>query len=228
MHVKLTTSISSVEEIQDERPRSSREKLEAYRRAAWATYKSKPISHWILLTLSSGAMLVAFPASSLLSRVYYSNGGTSKWIISWVAVAGWPIPLLVLIPMYVVLGIFPTALSFNLVFSYIALGFLSAADNLMYAYGYAYLPASTASLLGSTALIFSAIFGYFLVKNKINASTINAIVLITAAMAIIALDSGSDRYALMDLREGVVELLKIFTIYVRFLVFDLLLFNCLN
>ncbi|KAL3643008.1 putative purine permease 5 [Castilleja foliolosa] len=161
---------------------------------AWNTFESKPISHWILLTLSSLAMLVAFPASSLLSRVYFSDGGTSKWIISWVAVAGWPIPALVLIPTYFVLGTSPTPLSLKLVASYVVLGFLSAADNLMYAYGYAYLPASTASLLGSTSLIFSALFGYLLVKNKINVSTINAVVLITAAMAIIALDSDSDRY----------------------------------
>ena len=45
---------------------------------AWEAYKSKPISYWILLFLSSLGMLVAFPASSLLSRVYYANGGTSK------------------------------------------------------------------------------------------------------------------------------------------------------
>ncbi|KAL0340327.1 UNVERIFIED_CONTAM: putative purine permease 5 [Sesamum radiatum] len=139
-------------------------------------------------------MLVAFPASSLLSRVYYSNGGASKWIISWVAVAGWPIPALVLIPTYSILGVFPTPLNLKLVLSYVALGFLSAADNLMYAYGYAYLPASTASLLGSTSLVFTAFFGYLLVKNKINGSTINATFVITAAMAIIALDSDSDRY----------------------------------
>ncbi|KAL0348090.1 UNVERIFIED_CONTAM: putative purine permease 5 [Sesamum angustifolium] len=161
---------------------------------AWDAYKSKPVSHWILLTLSSAAMLVAFPASSLLSRVYYANGGASKWIISWVAVAGWPIPALVLIPTYSILGVFPTPLNLKLVLSYVALGFLSAADNLMYAYGYAYLPASTASLLGSTSLVFTAFFGYLLVKNKINASTINATFVITAAMAIIALDSDSDRY----------------------------------
>ncbi|KAL2249568.1 UNVERIFIED_CONTAM: putative purine permease 5 [Sesamum indicum] len=176
------------------RPKTFRDKLDALRAMAWDAYKSKPISHWILLTLSSLAMLVAFPASSLLSRVYYSNGGTSKWIISWVAVAGWPIPALVLIPMYSILGIFPTPLNLKLVLSYVALGFLSAADNLMYAYGYAYLPASTASLLGSTSLVFTAFFGYLLVKNKINASTINATFVITAAMAIIALDSDSDRY----------------------------------
>lgn len=110
------------------------------------------------------------------------------------AVAGWPIPALVLIPMYFFLGKSPTPLNLKLVLSYVGLGFLSGADNLMYAYGYAYLPASTASLLGSTSLIFSALFGYLIVKNKINACTINSIFIITAAMAIIALDSSSDRY----------------------------------
>ncbi|KAH6817449.1 purine permease 5 [Perilla frutescens var. frutescens] len=181
--------------MEDPRPKSTREKLEAYKIIVWNTWKSRPMSHWILLTLSSAAMLVAFPASSLLSRVYYSNGGVSKWIISWVAVAGWPIPALVLIPTYAVLGVHPTPLDLKLTTSYVVLGFLSAADNLMYAYGYAYMPASTASLLGSTSLIFSSLFGYLLVKNRINAAMVNAIVLITAAMAIIAVDSDSDMYA---------------------------------
>lgn len=154
----------------------------------------KPISDWILLFLSSAAMLVAFPASSILSRLYYSNGGTSKWIISWVAVAWWPLTALILFPTYYFCKTFPTPLNFKLTLSYIVLGFLSAADNLMYAYAYAYLPASTAALLASSSLAFSALFGYFLVKNKLNASIINAIVVITAAMTIIALDSDSDTY----------------------------------
>ncbi|KAH9806404.1 putative purine permease 5 [Citrus sinensis] len=161
---------------------------------AWEAYKRKPISHWILLVLSSAAMLVAFPASSLLSRVYYANGGTSKWIISWVAVAGWPLTALILLPTYFVFKTFPTPLDLKLTLAYIVLGFLSAADNLMYAYAYAYLPASTAALLASSSLVFSTLFGYFLVKNKLNAAMINAVVIITAAMTIIALDSDSDRY----------------------------------
>ncbi|PSS08120.1 Purine permease [Actinidia chinensis var. chinensis] len=52
----------------------------------------------------------------------------------------------------------------------------------------------TASLLAASSLVFSALFGYLIVKNEINASTINAIMIITAAMAIIGLDSDSDRY----------------------------------
>ncbi|XVE97471.1 hypothetical protein REPUB_Repub03eG0022600 [Reevesia pubescens] len=161
---------------------------------AWEAYKSKPISHWILLFLGSLGMLVAFPASSLLSRVYFANGGTSKWIISWVAVAGWPIPALILFPTYIFFKTSPTPLNLYLFLSYVFLGFLSAADNLMYAYAYAYLPASTAALLASSSLVFSALFGFLIVKNKLNASMINAIVIITASMTLIALDSDSDRY----------------------------------
>ncbi|XP_075490429.1 putative purine permease 5 [Primulina tabacum] len=186
--------LMSEEEMEIPIEKSCNDEVRAFRAMAWDMYKSKPNMHWILLALSTAAMLVAFPASSLLSRVYYTDGGKSKWIISWVAVAGWPIPALFLIPSYFVLGVFPTPLDFKFTLSYVVLGFLSAADNLMYAYGYAYLPASTASLLGSTSLIFSALFGYLLVKNKINSSTINAVVIITAAMVIIALDSDSDIY----------------------------------
>lgn len=170
------------------------DRILAYRTMAWEAYRSKPFSFWILLLLSSGAMLVAFPASSLLSRIYFADGGKSKWLISWVAVAGWPMPLVILIPTYLFCKTSPTPLNVKLTISYVLLGFLSAADNLMYAYAYAYLPASTASLLASTSLVFSALFGYIIAKNKINASVINAIVIITAAMAIIALDSSSDRY----------------------------------
>lgn len=157
-------------------------------------YKRKPLSFWFLLLLSSAAMLVAFTASSLLSRLYYANGGKSKWIISWAAVAGWPITALVLLPPYLFGRISPTPLSLKLFVWYILLGFLSAADNLMFAWAYAYLPASTASLLSSSSLIFSALFGYFIVKNDLNLSSVNAIVIITAGTVIIALDSESDRY----------------------------------
>ncbi|XP_023733804.1 probable purine permease 5 [Lactuca sativa] len=200
MHQPLLDSVTvreGMEEAMEEIPpsKSFNEQISDYKKMIFNAYNNKPTSHWILLLVSSLAMLIAFPASSLLSRLYFSNGGKSKWIISWVSAAGWPIPLLILLPTYLFTKATPTPLTFNLTLSYISLGFLSAADNLMYAYAYAYLPASTASLLASTVLIFSAIFGFFIVKNQINLSTINSIVVITAAMAIIALDSDSDRFS---------------------------------
>ncbi|XP_050215186.1 probable purine permease 5 isoform X2 [Mercurialis annua] len=170
------------------------EKISTWKTRIIEAYRRKSISHWILLLLSTAAMLIAFPASSILSRVYYANGGTSKWIISWVAVAGWPLTAIILFPTYFYCRTYPTPLTLKLILAYIVLGFLSAADNLMYAYAYAYLPASTSALVASSSLVFSALFGYLIVKNKLNAAMINAIVIITAAMVIVALDSDSDRY----------------------------------
>uniref|UniRef100_A0ACD5XYQ4 Uncharacterized protein n=1 Tax=Avena sativa TaxID=4498 RepID=A0ACD5XYQ4_AVESA len=163
-----------------------------------AAYHSKPVSFWSLLALSAGAMLTAFPASSLISRLYYNGGGQSKWILSWSAVAGWPIPALLLLPSYLLLdGASPTwPPQPRLCLWYALLGFLSAVDNLMYAWAYAYLPASTASLVAASSLAFSAVFGRIIVKknNRMGMATVNAIVVITAGMVIVALDSGSDRY----------------------------------
>ncbi|KAJ8750837.1 hypothetical protein K2173_016018 [Erythroxylum novogranatense] len=196
--------MDSAKEVEEESPKPPipwGQRISNLRIRALEAYKKKPISHWILLLLSSAAMLVAFPASSLLSRVYYANGGKSKWTISWVAVAGWPLTALILLPTYFICRTSPTPLTLKLILSYIVLGLLSAADNLMYAYAYAYLPASTASLLAASSLVFSALCGYFIVKNKLNASMINAIVIITAAMAIIALDSDSDRYSYVSDRQ---------------------------
>ncbi|XP_020679049.2 probable purine permease 5, partial [Dendrobium catenatum] len=173
---------------------SLRSKISELMTLALETYRKKSIFFWIQLTISSSFMLSAFPASSILSRLYYNNGGKSKWIISWVAVAGWPLTAIFLTPIYIFGNRSPSPLTLKLFLSYILLGFLSAADNLMYAWAYAYLPASTASLLAATSLAFSALFGYLIVKNQINLSSLNAIILITAGAAIIALDSDSDRY----------------------------------
>ncbi|KAI4984490.1 hypothetical protein ZWY2020_017120 [Hordeum vulgare] len=176
---------------------SLRHKASSIMASSAAAYRSKPASFWALLALSGGAMLTAFPAASLLSRLYYNGGGQSKWILSWSAVAGWPIPALLLLPCYLFSDASPTWPPPPwLCFWYALLGLLSAADNLLYAWAYAYLPASTASLVAASSLAFSAVFGRLIVgkKNRISLSTVNAIVVITAGVVIIALDSGSDRY----------------------------------
>jgi Purine nucleobase transmembrane transport len=69
----------------------------------------------------------------------------------------------------------------NHFYRYILLGFLSAVNNLTFAWAwaYAYLLDSTASLLTASSLIFSTFFAYFIMKNKIYLCAINAIVVIT-------------------------------------------------
>lgn len=156
-------------------------------------YKSKTMSYWTLLFLSLFAMMTAFPASSILTRLYFTNGATSKWIISWLAAAGWPISAALLLAYCVMEGEHPSPLRWDLTLAYAVLGFLSAADNVMYAYAYAYLPASTAALLASTSLCFTAILAYFMVGQKYNASIVNAVGIMTTAAVLLGLDQGSDR-----------------------------------
>ncbi|CAM6116934.1 unnamed protein product [Calypogeia fissa] len=156
-------------------------------------FKTRKKCYWVLLFLSCGAMMTAFPASGILTRLYYVDGGTSKWLISWLAPSGWPITAVFLLIFCLVEGEYPTPLTWQLTFAYAILGFLSAADNLMFAWAYAYLSASTSALLSSTSLIFTAILAYFIVGQKFNSSTVNAVAVMTTAAVILGLDSNSDR-----------------------------------
>ncbi|WCJ29891.1 purine permease 5 [Euphorbia peplus] len=157
-------------------------------------YKRRSLSYWVLLILSSAAVLLALPSAFLSSRIYCQNGGKSKWIVSWAAVAGWPITALMLPPTCMFFKTLPTPLSPKLILSYAVLGFIHATHNMMFAYAYTYLPASTGTLMSSSMLVFSCLFGYLIVDNKLNASIMNSVVIITAAIAVVALDSDSDRY----------------------------------
>jgi len=172
---------------------SSWKKISEIKITIGLTLKSKPASHWIFLFLSSTVMLVAFTASSLLSRAYYAGGGRSYWIISWAAVAGWPLIPLFSIPFYIFMENSLSPVTLKLLSWFVVLGFISFIDNLFFAWAYAYLSASTASLVASTSLVFSVLFGYFIAKNKMNLSSINASVIITASTIIIALDSKFDK-----------------------------------
>ncbi|KAG6557308.1 hypothetical protein Mapa_001236 [Marchantia paleacea] len=156
-------------------------------------YKSKTLSYWMLLFLSCFAMMTAFPASSILTRLYFVNGATSKWVISWLAAAGWPISAAFLLAYCVMEGENPSPLTWEMTLAYAVLGILSAADNVMFAYSYAYLPASTAALLASTSLCFTAILAYFMVEQKYNASIVNAVGIMTTAAVLLGLDQSSDR-----------------------------------
>lgn len=163
--------------------------------ACWELCQTKGAKFWSTLALGCAAMLVAFPASSILSRLYYQNGGKRRWLVAWTAVAGWPLIAVALLPFYLKKNTYPTRPTWGLLAAYIFLGFLSAADNLMYSWAFSYMPASTASLVSASTLTFTAIFAYFLVGKKLNAFTVNTVGVITAGAVILALDSSSDRPA---------------------------------
>lgn len=72
-------------------------------------------------------------------------------------------------------------------------GILTGVDNYLYASGNSQLPVSTSALIIATQLAFTAVFSFFLVKQKFTSHSINAIVLLTVGAVVLALSSGSDR-----------------------------------
>ncbi|CAN8313529.1 unnamed protein product [Cochlearia groenlandica] len=140
----------------------------------------------------------------LLTRLYYNNGGKRIWFMSFLSTAGCPIILIPLFFSYlnrskrsqnaenaaktkIILMERP------LFIASILIGLLTGLDNYLYAYGLAYLPVSTSSLIIGTQLAFNALFAFLLVKQKFTPFSINAVVLLTVGIGILALHSNGDK-----------------------------------
>jgi len=89
----------------------------------------------------------------------------------------------------------------------IVIGLLTGLDNYLYSYGLAYLPVSTSSLIIGTQLAFNALFAFLLVKQKFTPFSINAVVLLTVGIGILALHSDGDKPAKESKKEYVVGFL---------------------
>ncbi|CAD5320277.1 unnamed protein product [Arabidopsis thaliana] len=147
-----------------------------------------------------------------MMRLYFQNGGERIWFPSFLQTVGCP------------LIFFPLLLSFlrrrrcleeqettpfflmkpPLFIAAIVVGLLVGFDNYLYSYGLAYIPVSTASLIISAQLGFTALFAFFMVKQKFTPFTINAIVLLTGGAVVLALNSDSDKLANETHKEYVV------------------------
>jgi len=157
----------------------------------------------------------------LLARLYYNNGGSRIWFTSFLATAGCPI---ILIPLsFLFLRRRRSSRNNNgeanaektkiflmktpLFIASIVIGLLTGLVNYLYVYGLKLLPVSTSSLIIGAQLAFSAIFAFFLVKQKFTHYSINAIVLLTIATGVLALHSDGDKPANVSHREYVVGFL---------------------
>jgi drug/metabolite transporter (DMT)-like permease len=143
-------------------------------------------------------LLAGQSAATLLGRLYYDNGGNSKWMATFVQSAGFPIllPLLFFFSPSTrstenASSARPPPLS-TVAFLYLFLGILLAGDNLMYSYGLLYLPVSTYSLLCATQLAFNAIFSFFLNSQKFTPFILNSLVLVTLSAALLAVNADSE------------------------------------
>lgn len=135
-------------------------------------------------------------AGTLLGRLYFNEGGKSKWLAALVQPAGFPILLIPLILSHIFSN--PTNPSktnnnpkcfvslFTLTSLYFCfLGLIIGGITMMYTYGLCYLPVSTYSLICATQLAFNAVFSFFINSQKFPALILNSVVLLTTSAALL-------------------------------------------
>ncbi|XP_020574411.1 purine permease 3-like [Phalaenopsis equestris] len=148
----------------------------------------------LILLFNVLLLLIGGSGSPLIIRAYFLHGGTRKWFTSFLQTAGFPFLLLPLLisflrsprPRFFLISPF-------LLLCSAFIGLLTGIDNLFYSYGISYLPVSTSTLLVSTQLAFTAVFAFFIVKQKFRASSINAVALLTFSAVVLGVHSNGDR-----------------------------------
>uniref|UniRef100_A0A0E0M278 EamA domain-containing protein n=1 Tax=Oryza punctata TaxID=4537 RepID=A0A0E0M278_ORYPU len=160
-----------------------------------------------LLVVNFVLMVVGSACGPLLLRAYFLRGGNRKWLSSLLQTAGWP---LLLVPLWFSYysrrrrevedggGAAATPLFLmtpRLLVASAVVGLMTGVDDLLYAYGLAYLPVSTSSILISTQLAFTAAFALLLVRQRFTAFSVNAVVLLSVGAAMLGMNAGGDRPA---------------------------------
>ncbi|XP_019426988.1 PREDICTED: purine permease 3-like [Lupinus angustifolius] len=158
----------------------------------------------ILLIINCILLAIGVTGGPLIIRLYFIHGGNRVWLSSFLQVAGFPIILIPLFFSYMIrrrqvntnvdspkLKIVTMKLPLFL-FSTI-IGVITGLDGYLYSYGVSRLPVSTAALIVASQLAFTAIFAFFMVKQKFTAYSVNAVVLLTLGAGILALHTNGDR-----------------------------------
>ncbi|KAH7655516.1 Purine permease plant protein [Dioscorea alata] len=147
------------------------------------------ILSFILLFLGAGG--------PFLLRVYFIYGGSRKWFSSWLQMGGWPVLLLPLSFSYLRQYKQTKKVSFcmspKLTLACFLLGLFYGLDCYLFSFSSAYLPVSTASILFSTQLAFTAFFSFFIVRQRFTACLVNAIVLLMMGSVALGLRADGDR-----------------------------------
>ncbi|KAI9127188.1 hypothetical protein K1719_001747 [Acacia pycnantha] len=147
---------------------------------------------WLRIALYVVSVLLGLSAATLLGRLYYQEGGNSKWLGTLVQVVGFPI----LLPLYFIpASKHPSATNTinnheqssisKRAIVYVFLGLLVALNGYLYSVGLSYLPVSTYALICSSQLAFNAFFSFFLNSLKFTPYIINSLVLLTISSVLL-------------------------------------------
>ncbi|CAL1366799.1 unnamed protein product [Linum trigynum] len=153
--------------------------------------KAKQIKWWLKVLTYAAIILTSQTAVVLLARLYFVKGGASKWLVTTVQLAGFPL----LIPYYLyhltrnhaVDGGDRRQPPSNLTHGafYTIVGLLTGGSTYLYSTGIDYLPVSTSTLIASSQLAFNAFFSYFLNSQKFTPLVVNSLFLLTVSSVLL-------------------------------------------
>lgn len=155
----------------------------------------KPIKIFLIL-LNLALLSVGQVGGPLLVRLYYLHGGSRRWLTSWLLTAGFPI---LMIPIAIVPSLIKSArptwllVPPRLIAASAALGVGLGLCSYLYSFGMSYLPVSVSALLGSTQLAFTAVFAYFVVKQRFTEYSVNAVVMMSFGCVILGFHVDGER-----------------------------------
>ncbi|CAL0308045.1 unnamed protein product [Lupinus luteus] len=158
----------------------------------------------IILLINTVLLAIGANGGPLITRLYFIHGGKRIWLSSCLLTVGFPIALIPIATSYhrssrrsfsdmgspkpKLFSLTPLLFS-----AFSIIGVVTGLSNYLYAYGVAKLPVSTATLIMSTQLAFTAIFAFILVKQKFTFNSVNAIILLIFGAGVLAEHAGSDR-----------------------------------
>lgn len=154
---------------------------------------------WICVAMYTIFILSGESVATILGRLYYEKGGKSKWMGTFVQLAGFPI----LLPYYCIAkkknpNPNPTTTTINskpsilvLALVYIFFGLFVAGNCFLHSIGLSHLTVSTYSLICASQLSFSALFSFFLNSQKFTPYIVNSLALLTVSSILLAFQTDS-------------------------------------
>lgn len=149
---------------------------------------SKNRKRWLHIFIYSFFVLSCQATATILGRLYYTNGGKSKWMGSLVQLIGFPV--LVLFRFFSTIRNQPETTTTNtrcfihlsslttIGSVYIGIGLLVSAICYLSTFGLLYLPVSSFSLIWASQLVFTAFFSYLLNSQKFTPFIVNSLFLL--------------------------------------------------
>ncbi|GMI77738.1 hypothetical protein like AT4G18220 [Hibiscus trionum] len=163
---------------------------------------SRDYKWWIRTVLYSVFLISGQSMATILGRLYFEKGGTSKWLAALAQIGGFP----VLVPLYCFLlwkipvpnteiGSDSPPFVTAFVKVYVPLGLLVACSGFLFSVGLQYLPVSVVTLITASQLAFNALFSYFLNSQKFTAAIVNSLVLLTISSVLLVVNNHTEKPA---------------------------------